>query len=348
MFLSQLGELEFINKIRVMCSETLSGPTVGIGDDCAVFPLDGEEATHLGLLTTDLLIEGVHFSSETSSMWELGMKAIDVNVSDIAAMGGIPVNCTVAMAVDSERELIDVMGLYRGLVDAARAHQLTIIGGDTSRSPGPLFLSITVFGKVGRDELLRRNAARIGDLIVVSGDLGGSHTGLTWLQADLPMPMDDTISEEIVAAVKSVTLRHALPQARVRLGRCLAGSGICHACIDISDGLATDLGHICRESSVGASVDLETIPIASATKKIASLLAIDPLYAAVSGGEDYELLFTVAADAAGKLDEISRTADIPLTVIGRIQEGEATIAWRENGCPCDVSFSGYEHFRQQD
>ncbi|MFC1852834.1 thiamine-phosphate kinase [candidate division CSSED10-310 bacterium] len=341
MKISQLGELEFITRIRHQCSVSAAS-VLGIGDDCAIFPCQTEHED--GLITTDLLIESVHFSTGTG-MWELGHKALEVNISDIAAMGGTPLYATISVAVHADIPVIDMQAFYRGLIDTAHRHEITIVGGDTSQSPGPLFISITILGRVEKGRALLRSGAQAGDLIGLTGTLGDSFVGHKWLLSGLKdQDLTSDSSPEFLEAIKFCTERHCYPRARVKAGRALQSSGKCHACIDLSDGLATDLRHIVCESNVGAEIDLDLIPIDIRTERLARVLALDPMLAATTGGEDYELLFMIPPEAKKEMMKLLSGLGETITFIGRITSDKENIAFHKSGQPFDFNLSGYEHF----
>ncbi|MBN2382090.1 thiamine-phosphate kinase [bacterium] len=344
MFLANIGEIEFIRKIREQWADAeLPAGLIGIGDDCAVFPLNNQFD---GLVTTDLLIEKIHFTSETVSMWELGAKAIEVNVSDIAAMGGQPLYATISLAVHADTEILDLETLYRGLFETARAHSIVLVGGDTSNSPGLMYLNLTLIGRVEKGKALLRSNAQAGDLVCVSGSLGDSHLGLNWLlsglkKSDVCSNGQDSLADMIDYCCK----RHALPQSRVALGHLLCTTGLARACIDLSDGLATDLEHICCESKVSARIELERLPMHPKAREMARILSIDPIKAMTTGGEDYELLFTIPAERQAELSAVADKIGTNLTVIGSITDKPGPIEYTLDGRVFDYNLTGYDHFR---
>lgn len=328
MKLTELGEFGFIERIRRVAA---GGPGVrlGIGDDCAV--LDWP-AGHVLLTSNDLLIEGVHFRLEWSDWHTLGRKSVSVNVSDIAAMGGTPRYLYLGLGIPEQTAVADLDRFLAGFLEAASDYGAVLVGGDTCRSPGPLLISVTVEGSVPSGEVVCRSGAEPGQTVYVSGTLGDSALGLRRLQ--------DGVQPEAFLA-----RRHHDPQARVALGRALASAGLAGAMIDLSDGLLADLGHILEASSVGARIEEERLPLSSAFREA---LAADPqlLELAWSGGEDYELLFTVPSSKESLLADVSAECGLELTRIGTIAPPESglQIADREGRLKKPLR-GGFNHFR---
>lgn len=343
MILSQLGEFDLINRIKTHCDAFTNNDLIlGIGDDCALFPMNER---YDGLITTDLLLETIHFSEETSAMWDLGVKSMEVNVSDIAAMGGIPLYCTVSMALHSDSTLIDVESFYRGLTDTATEYNIAIIGGDTSHSPQNMFVSITLIGKVEKGKALLRSNAKNDDLICVTGSLGASFVGLKWLLSGLKKnDVIENAGEGFADSIDYCIQRHQLPKARISTGRLLLEHNVASACIDLSDGLASDLTHVIRESNLGAHVNLNKIPMDKRAISLAKILNIDPIRAKTTGGEDYELLFTVPPQKKKMINLITNETGISITIIGQMTDDSDQIRYDLNGKPYDYNLCGYDHF----
>jgi thiamine-monophosphate kinase len=286
--LARLGERGLIARLRSRLPPPGPDVLVGIGDDTAAVAWGARTL----LLTTDSLLEDVHFRRTTATLREIGAKAIAVNVSDIAAMGGRPRYALVALALPPGYRVDEVDELYAGFADAAGPHGVALIGGDTCAAPGGLVLCATLVGEVDGAPL-RRAGARTGDAILVTGTLGAAAAGLAVLERR-PRDLPAGVGEAVVRA-------HRLPSPRVREGEAIRASGWGTAMIDLSDGLATDLGHVAAESGVGAVVYADRLPISDATRAVARALGADPLDWALSGGEDYELLFTATAARAAEL-----------------------------------------------
>jgi thiamine-monophosphate kinase len=316
-----------------------SGPGVrtGIGDDTAVL-VPGPGA--LLLATTDLLVENVHFRRVWASPYDIGWKAMAVNLSDIAAMGGIPRWALVALALPTASSIAEVDAFYSGMQEAAAPHGVAIVGGDTSASADGWIINVTVLGEHHANPRLR-SAAVAGDVVLVTGTLGRAAAGLALRAAGAARPasLSDRSRDELTGA-------HLRPVPRVVEGQRLAALPGVHAMMDMSDGLATDLGHICRESGVGARIQLDALPVAPATREAAGVLGKDPLEWATGGGEDYELLFTCEASGVDSVaDELLRATGIAITVIGRIDPADTAVTYVDaQGEPVALR-SGYQHFR---
>ncbi|MEE9399230.1 MAG: thiamine-phosphate kinase [Dehalococcoidales bacterium] len=334
MKVSELGEFGLIDLLAKMVSGSRSRQPsawqqiiLGIGDDAAAWR--GEASTQL--LTTDSLFQDVHFSLSTTPWQELGWKALAVNLSDIAAMGGVPRYAVISLALPGHTEVEDVTALYEGMIEIAQQFEVAIIGGDTCRAP-LVSITVTVLGNtINQDRpLLARSAARPGDKIAVTGNLGGAAAGLEMLTNQLQFDAEAT------AQLKKAFL-HPLP--RVTEGQQLVEKGV-KTTIDISDGLVADLKHICNASQVGARVEVERVPVNTAARACFGERALN---LALSGGEDYELLFTASAEI---IDEVMEAAHCPVTVIGEITAdniGEVTLL-DVNGKPFSLDEAGWEHF----
>ena len=320
MKMQQLGEFGLIDRIRKMTS--VPDPSwVGIGDDCAVIPLSpetgGAPASDL-LVSTDMLVEGTHFLMEDISPRQLGWKSAAVNISDIAAMGGKPIATFLSLALPKtlpEQWMQEFMEGYNGISEKYGA---ALLGGDTTCSPDRICINVTVLGTCPRGKARLRSAARPGDLVCVTGTLGESAAGLRLIlggqKGAAPRLMD----------------RHYTPTPRVEEGLALSCLPGVHAMMDISDGVGSDLRHILDESGVGARIDTGKLPISNELQALCSEKGWDPKELALSGGEDYELLFTM---------DPQETPDIPYTVIGEIT-ANPTVTW-EGG---SRDYMGYKHF----
>jgi thiamine-monophosphate kinase len=305
---------------------------LGIGDDCAVLDPGGPEYL---LLTQDTLVEGVHFDLTWSSLRQLGRKAVAVNVSDLAAMGGRPAYALLSLGWPPARELSHALEVGAGVAAAAREWHLTVIGGDTVASPLGVTLTLTLVGRVPKEELLTRAGARVGEGIYVTGPLGEAAAGVEVLRRHLALPPD--VREPLVRA-------HLDPVPQLAAGRLLAAKRLARACIDLSDGVASDLGHICRLSRVGAKVEAARVPLTPALTAAARILGLDPVAVALTGGEDYQLLFTSAAPEA-TLEKLFRSAGLAApTRIGEIIPGSEVLLTGPAGDRV-ITGRGYDHFR---
>jgi thiamine-monophosphate kinase len=339
--LGGLGERGLIRRIRASAAASAGsiGVEVGIGDDTAVLTVPPGNKL---LATTDLLIEDIHFRRVSAAPADIGWKAMAVNLSDIAGKGGIPRWALVALAVPADTDVEAVDAFYEGLAEAAAPHDVAVVGGDTSASTAGWWINVTLLG-IHPGEPRLRSHARAGDAVAVTGSLGASAAGLHALESGLGG------APAVGAAgtwLREVTRAHLRPQARVVEGRWLGQAPGVHAMMDCSDGLATDLGHICRESAVGARVRLDRVPIATGTRDAARELGADARRWAVSGGEDYELLLTCdPAVAPGLIAGLAEATGTALTVIGRIEGPAGELVFVDAiGNPVAMR-EGFEHFR---
>jgi len=280
----------------------------------------------------DAFVEGVHFDRAYTSFYQVGWKAMAANLSDIAAMGGRPSVAVVSLTVPGDLTVQDIEALYQGIEALGGRFGCDTVGGDTTSSPGPIVLSIAVLGKVGRGLVALRSAARVGDQICVTGHLGGAAAGLEVLQRGSGAALRKRERE--------AARRHLEPLPRVREAEGLTQAGLVHAMIDISDGLASDLHHICRQSKVGAKILEDRIPIDSSTEQIAQGCRCSALDFALSGGEDFELLFTSGSEDLGRC-----SPDVAFSVIGEIVERQAgVVLCKKDGTSEQLPASGYVHF----
>ncbi len=339
MNLRRVGELGLIRRIREVTSGGGDpGIIMGIGDDAAVLAIRPGAAL---LATTDLVVENVHFRRASASPRDIGWKALAVNLSDIAAMGGRPRWALVGLAIPVSTEVDEVEAFYEGMREAAAPHDVAIVGGDTSESPRGWFVSVTVLGEhTGTPRL--RSAARPGDVVAVTGTLGRSAAGLAVLESGVERVRAAGVDAE---AVEELRRAHLRPTARVVEGRWLGEAAGVHAMMDCSDGIATDMGHMCRESGVAARIRIDRLPVAEAAQQAARALGRDPIDWAAAGGEDYELLLTCDPASAGALAAGLRAATgTTLTVIGEIDGPGTGIIWvGADGRPVEIR-PGYEHF----
>ena len=296
----------------------------GIGDDCAVVRL---RPAYDILLTTDFSLEGVHFRRSWHPPESVGHRCLARGLSDIAAMGGLPTAVFLSLALPAELPQIWVERFARGLLTLARKYGAPLAGGDTAESHHGILADIVVIGTVPRGEAVRRAGARPGDRIYVSGELGGSAAALARMTEKGKGKLNPRDYP-----------RHFFPQPRIELGRALREKGLVSAMIDISDGLSTDLAHICEASGVGAEIEAEAVPRASVGK---AAHPVD-LPVALHGGEDYELLFTAPV---GKRIP-SRIAGIPITPIGNIVRRRKILLMSRGGIGCELRPEGWEHFKK--
>jgi len=335
---SSPAELEIIRLIRRSVERSRAERVeTGIGDDTAVLlPRPGARL----LATTDLLVEDVHFRRAWASPFDIGWKAMAVNLSDIAGKGGRPLWALVGLAMPSPADPAAVEALYEGMRQAAEPHGAAIVGGDTSTSPHGWFVNVTLLGEHDGSPRLR-SGARPGDAVAVTGTLGRSAAGLAVLETGR-----DRVGAVSPETLEAVTSAHLRPTARVAEGRWLGSAGSVHAMMDCSDGLATDLAHICRDSGVGARVALDRVPVDPSAREVAGALGASPLSWATSGGEDFELLLTCPAASVDALrDGLRRATGTTLTVVGEIEALETGVTFHDAAGETVAVGPGYEHFR---
>jgi len=330
-----ISEREWINMVRRYAGNHGKNDLIkGIGDDCAVLR---KNETHCILLTTDTLVEGVHFDLNWHSPYLLGRKSVSVNLSDIAAMGGQPEVCLLSVAFP-EAVPVWFEDFMAGFTDVLNTYDTRLVGGDTVKGHNDLVISVTLIGAGPRQQICYRSGAQPGDLVWVSGPLGNSAAGLELCRRGLYKP--DGSEGKWQQLIKA----HLDPEPQVSLGKVLAASGCVRAMMDISDGLATDLAHICTESGVGAEIQLDLVPISDQLEKAAAALEVKALDLALKGGEDYQLLFTTkAADEQMVLQIIAEQTGRKAFVIGRITEGQG-VYLRDNLKSQEISYQGYDHF----
>jgi thiamine-monophosphate kinase len=324
MKVSELGEFGLIDLLAKMAGgEKDERLLIGIGDDAAAW--QGDESIQLA--TVDSFIQDVHFPSGIAPWKDLGWKALAANLSDIAAMGGVPRYALVSLALPDNTEVDDVTALYTGMLELGREYGVAIIGGDISRAP-IVVITITILGSSQKRQILTRSAAKPGELVAVTGELGAAAAGLEMLSKKLKF-------DPPAAACFKQAFLHPIP--RIAEGQLLADHGVKTA-IDISDGLIADLGQICKASQVGARIEVDRVPVEPTVKARFGEKSVE---LALSGGEDYELLFTAGAEV---IDKVKRAAPCPITTIGEIVAGEGVTVVDRQGNPSKVVKGGWEHF----
>jgi thiamine-monophosphate kinase len=330
MKLKDIGEFGFIDRIR---PETLTRPEnviKGIGDDCSVCR---STHGHVTLLTTDMLVEGVHFHLASIPPHKLGRKSIAVNLSDIAAMGGTPKEALVSIAIPDTVPVETLDSLYEGMKSMAREFDVNLVGGDTTGSPLHLVINVALVGEAREEEVLYRSGAKLEDVVFLTGPVGTSAAGL-----------DSLLSKRSFEGQDALLEAHLDPQPHVRAGRIIAGLGVAHSMIDVSDGLAGDLGHICTESSVGAIIEEGKIPTTELFRAYCERFQLDPTRLATHVGEDYVLLGTVPEKSAGKLGKALESAGCEFFRIGKIVEGPGVRLLGRDGSTQEMEPSGWNHF----
>jgi thiamine-monophosphate kinase len=336
MDISEMGEFSLIAGIRQRMEGKYPPEVVrGIGDDCAVLR---PQADMDWVITTDTQVEDVHFRRVWLTPYQIGWRAMAVNLSDIAAMGAQPFGALAALALPATTPKAFFEELFDGLCDLGLRFDCPLIGGNLSQDPARLTLTLTVLGRVPRGKAVLRGKARPGDDIWVSGQLGGSTAGLRTFLHAVP------VVESVRIALQQ---RYAQPQPRVREGLFLGAVEGLTGMIDLSDGLAGDLGHICEESGVGAEIVAEAVPIASGVQEVAAALGEDGLQYALSGGEDFELCCTAAPGTLWPIVETFRQQfGLELTRLGAITPRPELRLIRVDGSHTPLSPQAYTHFRR--
>jgi len=364
MKMSELGEFGLIRKIKQQSKGRSPSTLIGIGDDAAALSLSPSKKL---LATTDMLLEGVHFDLSYTDFYSLGWKAAAVNLSDIAAMGGVPRFCLTALGIPAGISVEQIKEFYKGFNTLCRKYNVDLVGGDTCRSERGLVISVTVLGEVEKKKMLTRAGAQPGDLVFVTGTLGDSAAGMELLTAGARVQGPGSRVQgpgsrgkgagfrvrgsgargeghvsELRTPNSALLLKHLRPVPRIESGRKIALSGCATSMIDISDGLSSDLGHICEESRVGAEICVDQIPFSKDIRKAADHLKTIPLHYALSGGEDYELLFTISPSKLKKYLSLK----IVSTSIGSIIAGN-TMVLINNGKRTVLKPKGFNHFSGQ-
>ncbi len=289
--ISQLGEFGLIDRIHQRFPLQNDSSLVGIGDDAAVVDTGGR---HYTLISTDMLLEGVHFDLAYVPLVHLGYKAVAVNVSDIAAMNGVCQQITVSIGLSNRFSVEAVDALYEGIRLACENYKTDLVGGDTTSSASGLVISITAIGTVAKEKLTRRRGAAANDIVCVTGDLGGAYVGLQVLEREKAAFLADTTTQPQLESYAYIVGRQLKPEARMDMIHELAALDLVPAAmIDVSDGLASELFHLSKHSGVGFNIYEENIPVDKRTYDTAAEFHLSPVTCALNGGEDYELLFTI-------------------------------------------------------
>jgi thiamine-monophosphate kinase len=334
--LHDIGEFGFINRISHGCLIRTDTVLKGIGDDAAVF---AAEKGRVFLLTTDLLVERIHFLRGATSGFNLGYKALAVNLSDIAAMGGRPNDAFVSIGIPEDIPLEYLEDLYEGMKTLASEFQVNILGGDTTSSKSDLIINIALTGTAQEAEILYRHTARTGDLIAVTGCIGESRAGL-----HLILENKTNSYPEFKPLVDS----HLFPRPHVLEGQFLAGFGYVHAAIDVSDGLSSDLRHILDASHVGASIHQDRLPLSDKLKEFCGKFGFDVYDFALAGGEDYVLTCTLHPNQAETIcSSYFKKFGRPLYIIGEITLSGKMELVGPSGETKQIAPTGWNHFKTE-
>lgn len=316
--LTTLGEFGLINHLTEHVEIYNDSSVKGIGDDAAVIKYDGDKHT---LVSTDMLVEGVHFDLSYVPLKHLGYKAITVNLSDICAMNGTPKQVTVSIAASNRFSVEALEELYSGILHACQKYQVDLVGGDTSSSTSGLIISVTAIGEANKEDIAYRNGAQEKDLLCVSGDLGGAYMGLQILEREKFVFKDNPNMQPDLVGNDYILERQLKPEARIDIVELFKSLKIKPtSMIDVSDGLASELIHICTQSGLGCDLYEDKIPLDPQTFDRAREFNLDPTVCALSGGEDYELLFTVP------MTDFEKIKNLPdFTIIGHMTAKESGI-----------------------
>jgi thiamine-monophosphate kinase len=339
--LSNLGEFGLIEHLTKNVKIHNSSTIRGIGDDAAVI-FHGENKT---LVSTDLLIEGVHFDLMYTPLRHLGYKAIMVNLSDICAMNAVPTQVTVSIGLSNRFSLEAIEELYSGILLACDKYKVDLIGGDTSSSQKGLIISVTAIGEAKEENIVYRNGAKKGDLVCVTGDLGGAYMGLQILEREKDVFLATSGVQPDLVGMDYILERQLKPEARLDIVELLDIINVKPtSMIDVSDGLASEVLHICKQSNVGCKIYEDKLPIDPLTYQTARDFNLDPTLCALSGGEDYELLFTVPQS---DFDKVKGNSNI--SIIGYItdeSEGTSLITKSNNQHP--LKAQGWNAFKKSE
>jgi thiamine-monophosphate kinase len=333
------GEFGLIHHLTKNIELQNASSILGVGDDAAVIDHFGKQT----VVTTDLLLEGVHFDLAYTPLKHLGYKSVVVNVSDIYAMNATPTQITMSIGISSKVSVEALEEFYEGVYIACEEYGVDLVGGDTSASQKGFIVSVTAIGEVVEDKVVKRSTAQKGDLVCVSGDLGGAYIGLLFLEREKKIFLESPQVQPDLENESYVIGRLLKPKARKDIVEFLEQQGVLPtSMMDISDGLSSEILHICEKSGVGCVIYEEKIPVAEDTRNAAYKFEIDPTACALSGGEDYELLFTIKQDDYEKL-----TLNEQISVIGYITEAEQGAKIKtKGGNTFDVTAQGWNAFKK--
>jgi len=335
--IGQLGEFALIDQLSRNVIHYHDRTIKGIGDDAAVFK-SGEE---LILLSTDMLIEGVHFDLSYMPLKHLGYKAVSVNVSDIAAMNGTPTQITVSLGLSNRFSVEAIEVLYEGIKAACDDYKVDLVGGDTTSSKSGLIISVSVTGISSKGKISYRSGAKENDILCVTGDLGAAYMGLQVLEREKMEFIENPQMQPKLSGYDYIVGRQLKPKARMDIIHELAELALVPtSMIDVSDGLASEIFHLCNNSNLGAAIFEDKLPIDKLTYETAAEFSIDPNSCAMNGGEDYELLFTVPQKDFNKIEKL-----VDIHTIGymhSLEKGKVFVTRSGNSVP--LTAQGWKHF----
>lgn len=330
MTVSTCTERELISRIQQQLPPAPSWLPVGIGDDAAVVE---PARNRLEVFTVDAVVDGVHFDRRFTPPAAIGHRALAVNLSDLAAMGAQPRLVLLSLALPADLPLADFDGIVSGITQLATREGIAVIGGNLTRTPGPLTIDITAVGTVKRRNVLTRDGARPGDLVYVSGSIGAAAAGLGWLQRDG------------AGVANACVERYLRPTARLKPGLLLGRNRAASACVDLSDGLADGVRRIAEASGVGITIDASALPVAPEARHWFESIGQDATHAAICGGDDYELLFTVRPRQRGRLKAAMLHGGVPLTRVGVCTADRALLLQATPETAPAPLPDGFTHFR---
>jgi thiamine-monophosphate kinase len=337
--ISSLGEFGLIDHLTKNIELQNASSVLGVGDDAAVIDHFGKQT----VITTDLLIEGVHFDLMYTPLKHLGYKTMVVNISDIYAMNAIPTQIVLSLGFSNRFSVEALDDFYEGIYAACEKYEVDLVGGDISSSQKGFIISVTAIGEVAPDKFVKRGTAQKGDLLCVSGDLGAAYVGLLFLEREKKIFMESPDVQPDLEGESYVIGRLLKPEARKDIIEFFAKSGIVPtSMMDISDGLSSEILHICKQSNLGCVLYEEKVPIAEQMKQAAYKFGIDPTACALSGGEDYELLFTLQQSDYDKI-----VLNEQISVVGYMTELEkgANIITKGGG-KYAITAQGWNHLKQ--
>ncbi len=331
MIISDLGEFGLINRIAPLFNKLMTTDIKGIGDDCALIPLDD---THHLVVTTDMLIEGVHFLKEKICPKDLGYKTLAVNLSDIAAMGATPIASFLSLALPNETKVKYVDEFMEGYHHLSQKFNTPLLGGDTVKSDKNLVFNVTLIGKVEKSKVRLRNMAKTGDIIAVTDFLGDSAAGL-----------DALLSNDDSKLGKTLIKRHTKPYPHIKEGIWLSNQKGVNAMMDISDGIASDIKHILKASNKSGNIELTKIPFSNDFSEYTYLKGLNEYELSTSGGEDYSLLITIESEQFDKISsDFHNIFNKKLFSIGNITDGNGEIKFFKRNKLIDHKKTGFSHF----
>lgn len=337
--ISELGEFSLIEHLTRNFEIQNASTIVSVGDDAAVIDHFGKQT----VITTDLLLEGVHFDLMYTPLKHLGYKAVIVNLSDVYAMNAMPTQITMSIGISNKFSVEALSDFYEGVYAACEKYGVDLIGGDTSSSQKGFVISVTAIGEVAPDKFVKRSTAQQGDLICVSGDLGAAYLGLTLLEREKKIYLENPQIQPDLENEDYIVGRMLKPEARKDIIQFLSDNDITPtSMMDVSDGLSSEILHICKQSNLGCKLYEEKLPIADQSRKAAFKFGLDPTVCALNGGEDYELLFTMKQADYDKI-----TLNEEISVIGYLTEiSEGTKFITKAGNTFDITAQGWNAFEQ--